>query len=137
MAFIREDLAAAGIRLAVEVRPWAELLAAMEERRLDFYFSGYVSSFANGRTTLEMLFASWGGFNTFRYHDADVDRLLLQARTEFRDAERIRLLQEVQERLFADNPCIPLYNLTENYAVSRGLRWRPRQDGLILGKTME
>jgi peptide/nickel transport system substrate-binding protein len=137
MAFIRQDLAAVGIRLAVEVRPWAELLAAMEERRLDFYFSGYVSSFANGRTTLEMLFASWGGFNTFRYRDAGVDRLLLQARTEFRDAERIRLLQQVQERLFADNPCVPLYNLMENYAVSRGLRWRPRQDGLILGKTME
>ena len=134
MDFIREDLAPAGIRLAVEVRPWAEILTALQERRLDFYFSGYLSSFANGRTTMEMLFSSWGGFNTFHYQNKSVDELLLQARTNFRDAERVRLLMECQEVVFADLPCIPLYNLSENYAVSRDLRWRPRQDGLILGK---
>jgi len=137
MAFIREDLASVGIRLTVETRPWGEILAALQERRLDFYFSGYVSTFANGQTTLEILFASWGGFNTFQYRNPRVDDLLVRARATFRDAERIRLLQQCQDAVLADTPCIPLYNLSENYAVSRDLKWRPRQDGLILGKEME
>lgn len=137
MAFIREDLAPIGIRLAVETRPWAEILTALQERRLDFYFSGYLSSFANGRTTLEMLFSSWGGFNTFHYGSKRVDELLLQARTNFQDVERVALLQSCLEEIVVDVPCVPLYNLSENYAVSKELRWSPRQDGLILGKEME
>lgn len=137
MEFIRQDLIPVGIRLAIEVRPWSEILAGLQERRLDFYFSGYVSSFANGRTTLEMLFSSWGGFNTFHYQSKPVDDLLLQARTNFRDAERLQLLMKCQEVVSSDVPCVPLYNLSENYAVSKDLRWRPRQDGLILGKEME
>lgn len=137
MAFIREDLAPIGIRLGVETRPWAEILTALQERRLDFYFSGYLSSFANGRTTLEMLFSSWGGFNTFHYESRRVDELLLQARTNFRDVERVGLLHACLEEIAADVPCVPLYNLSENYAVSKDLRWIPRQDGLILGREME
>jgi len=129
--FIAEDLAKAGITLHLNVTPWPELYERMANRNVGFYFTGFSSTFGDGLSTLEALFSSDGGFNTFGFSDPEVDRLIDFARTTENDLERLRAIQLITLIIHENVVLIPLYNRLDRHLCSAGLFWNLRGDGAL------
>ncbi len=66
--------------------------------------------------------SSNNGLNISNYNNAQVDRLLIEARTEINNEERIKKYQEIQETLNIEVPAIFLYSPTFTYIQSRDIK---------------
>ncbi len=66
--------------------------------------------------------SSNNGLNISNYNNAQVDKLLIEARTEINNNERVKKYQEIQEILNIEVPAIFLYSPTFTYIHSRDLK---------------
>lgn len=63
-----------------------------------------------------------GGNNVSRYRNAEVQRLLAAARGELRRPEREKLYRQVQARIFADVPVVPLVHMKQQVLLRKEVR---------------
>jgi peptide/nickel transport system substrate-binding protein len=76
--------------------------------------------------------ASSGPFSTFKNEQAD--RLIREGREELPAGRRAEVYRRLLQILKEDPPFIPLYRERRFYGIAPGIVWRPRADGLILGR---
>ncbi|MBP1466584.1 peptide ABC transporter substrate-binding protein [Candidatus Chloroploca sp. M-50] len=130
-ASLLSDVAEATLGITIEVRDYEDFgdyLAALEENRFQIFGTGWIADYPDPENFLDVLFRSGSGQNHMAYSNPDVDLLLNQAAVEPDDNKRYALYQEIEARIMADSPIIPLYHDVEHMLVKpyvRGLELTP------------
>lgn len=120
LTIYQQQLKKAGIQMAIKAIEWSTFLEQL--RGHDFDAAALGMALSGPYTDLyPMLHSSQSedGQNYGVYSDPRVDRLLERIRREMDRDERERLAHELQRRLAAQLPLIPLFSLTEPGLVSR------------------
>jgi oligopeptide transport system substrate-binding protein len=101
VAMIRENL---GVEVAVEQS--SDLLSDQPQ----MFSIGWIADYPDPEDFLDILFHSQSGLNHMRYSNAQVDRLLEEARVETNTARRMQLYAQAEEIIVADAPWVPLWH---------------------------
>lgn len=101
VAMLRENL---GVEVAVEQS--LGILGGQPQ----MYSSGWIADYPDPEDFLDILFHSQSDLNHMHYSNAQVDRLLEQARVETDAARRMQLYAEAEEMIVADAPWVPLWH---------------------------
>jgi oligopeptide transport system substrate-binding protein len=110
LAMFEETL---GIKMTVEQVEWADMLQDMNERRFQVYSAGWIADFPDPQNFIDVQFHSASPHNDTGYANAEVDRLLEQARVEQDQAQRMALYAEAERLILSDAPWV---TLTHGYA---------------------
>jgi ABC-type transport system substrate-binding protein len=107
--FVQANLARAGCRVTLTVRPWAEFERAVSDGRADLF---YLSWFADGPIPSRSSPRSWRadaghGGNRAYYANAAVDSALAQARVAPTRERALALLREAEVTALSDAPLVP------------------------------
>jgi ABC-type oligopeptide transport system substrate-binding subunit len=94
----------------------------IDSKRAPAYLLTWVADTPDRDSYLGLLFHSRGANNLLHYGDAQVDRLLEQARGEMDPMARAALYARAEERIMAALVLIPLYSEANCVAVRAGLR---------------
>ena len=134
---IARQLAAVGIRLAVEAQPWDEvfrrMLFGMAPAALSStnVATGHVSSLYESFLHSSGADSVFGVENSARYTDAEVDGMIERAAEAVPPGVREELLVGVRDRARRDLPYVPLYAPIQVYGVKRGIDFTPRLDRAV------
>jgi peptide/nickel transport system substrate-binding protein/oligopeptide transport system substrate-binding protein len=105
---IETNLKAVGFKVKTEVVTSGERLATVLENSAALTLTGWISDFPIMESFLTPLFASFGSYNQFEYHNAAVDEGIMAARAIALKKERIEAFQAVEDLIAADMPVVPL-----------------------------
>ncbi|MEX2032465.1 MAG: ABC transporter substrate-binding protein, partial [Dehalococcoidia bacterium] len=108
-AFLEQWRAELGIAVEIRQTDFATFLADQDSGRLQAFNAGWIMDYPDPEDILDLKFHSDSALNDIGYSNADVDRLLDQARTEQDSGARLALYQEAQELLVEDAAWLPLY----------------------------
>lgn len=134
---ISRQLEEVGIRLEVEALAWDEVFRRMLFGLAPIALSssniatGHVSSFFESFLHTAGPDSFFGGENSSRYSDAEVDSLIERAAEAVPPEIREQLLAAVRRRALEDLPYIPLYSPDETYGVRTGIEFAPRLDRAV------
>jgi ABC-type transport system substrate-binding protein len=106
---IEADLKAVGFKVKTEVGASGERLAALLANSAVLTRAGWIADFPIMESFLTPLFASFGSYNQFEYHNAAVDEGIAAARAIALKKDRIEAFQAVEDLIVADMPAIPLF----------------------------
>ena len=114
-----EALKAAGIKVNLQRVPWDQFNKEIEGKA-PFYADGFFSR-STVDTALYPFYHSSGNWNEglWHYKNAEVDRLLDQARATADPAERIKLYKQFQAAIQVDVPSVIAYNVNHTNAVNK------------------
>ncbi len=134
-------LQAVGLKPKVQIAEWSawlDLLFAGPDKAPDLLYSSNDNSLLDADRTLTALFHSKtdvaGGQSA--YKNADLDKLIDDARTETDSAKRAAMYTKADQIVHDDAPTIFLLNLQNIYGLSKRLNWAPRLDGRIFFNEM-
>ncbi len=133
-AEIARQLADVGIRLTVDVTPWAELYLRMRRGEVPLALASWGFATGDASSLYEPVLHSRGGAeglgaeNTSGYANAAVDDAIEKAAQEMQATLRNDLLARVGKQALEDLPLIPLYSPDWSYGVRSGLAFSPRLD---------
>lgn len=116
-----------------EIKPDV-LLKEIEENNLPLFIIGWQSENGDAGDFLDNFIHSEGQFNKGRYSNSGVDELIERSRVELDPEKRILLLKKVMEIIDKEVIGVPLFEPSRAYGVQTHINWKPRLDGLILGK---
>ena len=134
---VRRQLAAAGIALTLQPRPWGEVLGRVRSGKTELYYGAFVADTGDAGDILDSAVHTpdregLGVDNHSGYSSPEVDRLLYEARNALTLPDRQQALQRAMERVMADLPMVPLVVPYDIYVLRRGIAWAPRLDGRVL-----
>lgn len=114
-------LQAVGFKPEIKMMDWATYTKAIDptDKSADIYILGSSVPTLDWRLTRNFLSTSTN--NESGYKNADVDKLLLQARTVFDDKTRKELYDQVQTKVWEDAPYLFLYNQVQIIGVQKGM----------------
>jgi peptide/nickel transport system substrate-binding protein/oligopeptide transport system substrate-binding protein len=118
---IRLDLETVGLRLEAVPVSWAELGAMLEERTAPAFLLAWVADRTDPDAFLRSLFEGGGSANYFGYASQEVDALLDRGADEMRPGPRSEIYRELERRILADAPMVPLYHTRGIVAVRSGV----------------
>ena len=105
MPILKEEFAAAGIDMSIQVVEWSNYIQRLDNRSYDACCLGWSSNFDPD------MYQVWhssqmhsGGSNHISYCNKEVDKLIEEMRTEFDSEKRIALAHKIGELLHADQP---------------------------------
>lgn len=111
-SFIKDALARIGIEVTVEPRPIAQHFEYLMAGRHELGLAGWSTDNSDPDNFLYSLLdqdnISEHGNNLSRYRSDEVHRLLIGAQHELDPQRRLAMYHEVQERVLADVPVVPL-----------------------------
>jgi oligopeptide transport system substrate-binding protein len=116
------------VSVTLEQAPWETFQDEVDGGRYGLYTLGWSADYADPQDFLDVLFHSRSPMNRAGYANAEVDRLLEQARTESDTARRLALYDQAERLIMADAPWVPLYSGVESWLVApyvRGFRIPP------------
>ncbi len=134
---IRDQLAAAGIRLELVERPWSEMYSRLQSGAVGFYFGTWVCTAGDASDLLDQKIHSrdlergYGPSNSNGYSHPEIDRLIEESGRRLDMVQRLSILKQALRQLAADRAFLPLYTPYGLYGISRQLAWTPRQDEQI------
>jgi len=98
---------------------WATYLNDLKRHKFQMFgvTSGWIADYADPQNFLDVLFHSKSFENHMSYGNADVDKLLEQARVEQDNAKRMKLYQDAEQLIVNDAAVIPLHNTREQWLV--------------------
>jgi len=134
---VARQLAPAGIRLEVVVEPWDDLFRSQVFGIAPVALWSAVHTAGHASGFFESYFHSagpdsvFGGENSSRYSDPEVDALIDRASGSVLREERERLLAAVRARALSDLPYVPLYSPLRVYGVRDGVSFSPRLDEAV------
>ncbi len=117
-----------GVDIKIRQTDFGSFLTLLRERpeEVQMYSLGWVADYADPQNFLDVLFYSRSSENRTGYANAEVDRLLLQARTEQDRDTRLRLYQQIEQLIVNDAPWVPLWHGKEFALVKPYVRgYRP------------
>lgn len=106
-----------GVDISINQSEAATFYDDLDRGRLQMYVSGWVMDYPDPENIIDLLFYSKSGQNNTLYSNADVDNLVLQARTEQNVTTRLQLYQQAEEIILNEAPWIPLYFGRDNIVV--------------------
>jgi ABC-type oligopeptide transport system substrate-binding subunit len=115
---ICESLNAVGIRSRVRTVHYSRLENSIETGRAAMFVLPFSFHLSDGTQVLRRLLHTRGGFNLLSYSDHTVDELMENVGGLMDSTERLSEFEDVQERLLAELPLIPLLLCQSTYAVS-------------------
>ena len=105
MPLLKEEFAAAGIDMSIQIVEWSNYLQRLNNRSYDVCCLGWSSSFDPD------MYQVWhssqmlqGGSNHISYKNAELDRLIEEMRKEFDSDKRIGLAREIGRIIHDDQP---------------------------------
>jgi oligopeptide transport system substrate-binding protein len=106
-----------GVEVEIQQTEQATFFQDLDKGQYQMFTAGWVMDYADPEDVLDILFYSQSHQNTARYSNPDVDKLLLQARTEQDTSKRMALYEQAEQIIVGDSPWIPLYNARDNVVV--------------------
>jgi len=119
MQLIQADLATIGVKVKLDGRPWetysAEWLKVSGGKFANndvhqMMRLGWLADYPIMDNFLYPMFDSASGDNKALYKNAEVDKMLLEARRTTDTDERVKLYQEIEKKIGEDQPLIALVN---------------------------
>jgi len=98
-----------GVEVEIQQTDQATFWQDLDKRSYQMFAAGWVMDYPDPEDILDILFNSKSHQNSTGYSNPEVDRLLVQARTEQDSAKRMTLYQQVEQLILADVPWVPLY----------------------------
>ena len=98
-----------GVDVQIEQTEEATFWQDLDKGQYQMFTAGWVLDYPDPEDILDLLFYSTSRQNNARYSNPEVDRLLLQARTEQDVNKRLALYQQTEQIILDDAPWIPLY----------------------------
>jgi peptide/nickel transport system substrate-binding protein/oligopeptide transport system substrate-binding protein len=114
---IQADLAAVGIRLELHYEEWSEFNERLNEFEAPAFGISWIADIPDPDSFLGALFHSTKLSNMFRYNNAEIDSLLHLGIVMGRSEGRAELYRDVERRILAEAPMVPLYYYVSNYVV--------------------
>jgi len=105
LSMLEENL---GIEARVEQVDWPHFLQDLNDQRYQMFSIGWIADYPDSQNFLDLLFHSQSSQNHTGYANAEVDRLLEQARVEIDPAKRTALYRQAERVIVGDAPWIPL-----------------------------
>ncbi|MEK7847536.1 MAG: peptide ABC transporter substrate-binding protein, partial [Chloroflexota bacterium] len=81
----------------------------LEEEKDDLFDFGWIADYPDPQNFLDVLFHSQSQHNDGQYRNPQIDALLEQARVEPDPQKRLKLYQDIEQRLVDDAAAIPLW----------------------------
>jgi oligopeptide transport system substrate-binding protein len=108
--FIQGNMADVGINFNIEGYEWGTYLDLIQAEQITFFRLGWLTDYPIMDNFLYPLFHSSnaGVDNMCQYVNAEVDALLLEARSTTDEDERIELYREAERMILEDAPIMPL-----------------------------
>jgi peptide/nickel transport system substrate-binding protein len=117
---ISSDLNAIGFNVELRlVSSMNELLTRIYSGQTQLFLLGEQIDFPDPDALFDRLFNSKSQANPFGYHNADVDRLLVEAQATLDDEQRARIYGEIEQRILDDHPILPLAGVKYSYVHTR------------------
>ena len=107
VAMLRTNL---GVEVLVEQTAWDRFLMDLTERRYGFFLTGWIADYPDPQNFLDILFHSQSRDNHSAYANAEVDRLLEEARVEQDREKRLELYQQAETLIVEDAAWVPLWH---------------------------
>ena len=98
-----------GVEVEIEQTEEATFWQDLDKGRYQMFTAGWIMDYPDPEDILDILFYSKSRQNNTRYSNAEVDALLLQARTERDVATRMALYQQAEQIILDEAAWIPLY----------------------------
>jgi peptide/nickel transport system substrate-binding protein len=139
---LRRQLLAAGIRLRLIERPWAELFPRILAGDIDFYLGGWFCLSGDASDLFDSLVHSregtpgYGASNFNHYVNPALDTVVEQSASTLDLLTRRAQLQRCMRLLMDDLAFIPLYSPFVVFGARDNIEWQLRRDGLILANTI-
>ncbi len=116
------DLVAVGIRLEAKPVSWSEFSLRLEEHTAPAFLLGWIADLADPDAFLRTLFEPGASTNYFDFGNAEISALLGRGAKELHPVERARIYRDMEERILAEAPIVPLYYNVRALALSRAVR---------------
>jgi len=98
-----------GVEVEIQQTDQATFWQDLDKRSYQIFAAGWVMDYPDPEDILDILFNSKSQQNSTGYSNAEVDQLLMQARTEQDSTKRMSLYQQVEQLILADMAWLPLY----------------------------
>ena len=98
-----------GVEVEIQQTDQATFWRDLDRRDYQLFAAGWVMDYPDPEDVLDILFYSESQQNTAGYNNPEIDRMLVQARTEQDATKRMALYQQVEQKILADMPWVPLY----------------------------
>ena len=107
-----------GIKVELVQTEWATFLQDLRQRRFQMFGGlAWIADYPDPENFLDVLFHSESSDNNMGYSNPELDRLLVQARTELDQELRFNLYHRAEEIIVQDAPWIPLWHGDEGYVL--------------------
>jgi oligopeptide transport system substrate-binding protein len=107
-----------GLDAKIEQVEWATFLDDQFAKKYTFFEGpGWIADYPDPQNFLDILFFSKSQQNHTNYANPEVDRLLIQARTERDQNTRIRLYQQVEQLIMNDAVWVPVFHEKQFWLV--------------------
>ncbi len=106
-----------GVEVEFQQTEFATYLQDLHKRRFDMFQIAWIADYPDPENFLDILFHSESSNNHTQYSNPEVDRLLVQARTERDQATRYQLYKQAEEIIVDEAPWIPLWHSGEQYVL--------------------
>ena len=127
-----------GIQTKVEAMPWSAYVPRAAGQEYSMCLWGWGSGTGEGSNVLNGVIGTYdkekgrGASNDGRYSNPELDALTERALSTIDDAAREKLIQQGVAMAAEDLPIIPLFMLTNAWALQKGLTYEARADELTL-----
>jgi peptide/nickel transport system substrate-binding protein len=134
---VAKYLAKIGITVNLDVKPKSVFFPEVQEAKHNFYLIGWLDgAFDMGRTYFNLIHShdkerGYGTWNGTRFSDADMDRMLQSTTNIVDQAERAKVLQDLNKLTMIDKIAwIPLHYQQDIYALHKAkkIQFTPRAD---------
>lgn len=99
-----------GVHLEVEQVDWPTYLRELNVRKYQMFTLAWAADYPDPENFLETQFHSQSELNNTGYSNAEVDRLLEEARVEMDSDRRLQLYGQAEQKIVDDVPWIPLFH---------------------------
>jgi oligopeptide transport system substrate-binding protein len=111
--FVSQDMAQLGVQVELnEFDDWPTFQQALEQGKVQIFRYAWYADYPDPDSFLYPLFHSQSASNYFRYQNAEVDKLLDEARREFDDLRRVKLYRKAEQIILSDAPAVMVLHFT-------------------------
>jgi ABC-type transport system substrate-binding protein len=107
-----------GIDVEIQQVEWATYLQDMNRKRLQLWAgSGWQADYADPQDFIDVLFYSQSDVNHGNYSNSEVDKLIIEARTEIDNNRRFLLYNQAEQIIIDEAAIFPLWFDTDGFAL--------------------
>ena len=107
-----------GVEVEIQLAEWATYLQDLHQQKFQAYGGlAWLADYHDPQDFLDILFHSESDNNDGGYSDAEVDRILEEARVEQNVSRRIELYHQAEEMIVDDAPWVPLWYTGESQVL--------------------